>query len=177
MTTADELKNFGAKEAALAAGVNAGTVRAWRANNNLRVGTVRPGRNYRTYELSDVARLSLMRLLTEDFSVSANSAAMLTNLAYRPLQLLANHKYVEAERGKPSDTPEPAYVMFIETTDGTRPPTIYEADRLPFGSEGTGWTAELRVDLKRVVDRALFDLRLALRASAEEAERARTQAG
>lgn len=134
-----------------AARVKDGTVRAWRLNNGLKVGDGGEGEQ-RRYSLADAARLTLMKALTEDFAMSAASAAFLVNMAHQRIGLLghlAMYRLDHPEQGAPAVQS----IMVAASTDGTKPPEFFLPEEL--AGLDRRRSHELRIDLGLCLESAL----------------------
>lgn len=127
--------------------VKGGTVRAWVANNELRLGD-REERDAGKprYDMADVARLLLMNWLTSRQAMSAQVAADMTNAAWQHIAVLSDIELAAMDVG---GTPQmPRYVLSFDRIDGMHRPTIthYSQSNHPRGP-----IMETRIELRELV--------------------------
>ena len=140
-----------------AASVKDATVRSWRLNNGLKLGLGAGEGEQRRYSLSDAARLTMMKKLTEEFAMSALAATFLVNMAHQRIELLASlaiYKLDHPDQGVPAVQS----IMVATSADGTKPPEFFLPEELA-GLERQ--RSELRIDLTAIVETARYMLILA----------------
>lgn len=124
MSKSDQLRNLLAGPLYDAASpVKGGTVRAWVANNELRLGD-REGRDVGKprYDLADAARLLLMHWLTSRQAMNAQVAADMTNAAWAHIAMLSD---IELEAMDIGGAPAmPRFILSFDRVDGEHRPMI-----------------------------------------------------
>jgi len=127
--------------------VKGGTVRAWVANNELRLGD-REERDAGKprYDMADVARLLLMYWLTSRQAMSAQVAADMTNAAWQHIAVLSDIELAAMDVGGAPQMPR--YILSFDRVDGMHRPTIahYSQSNHPRGP-----IMETRIELRELV--------------------------
>jgi hypothetical protein len=148
MLKSDNMRNLlGGPLYDAASPVKGGTVRAWVANNGLRLGD-REERDAGKprYDVADVARLLLMHWLTSRQTMSAKVAADMTNAAWQHIAVLSDIELAAMDVGGAPEMPR--YIMSYDRVDGMHRPTIahYSQSNHPRGP-----IMETRIELRELV--------------------------